>query len=157
MLLISMGKKLSRDRIDKVLGSNEGPGIHQLSGIPQCSRDLIPRLHSWFVVRSCMCKWPAALHPIKNLMRVLAVSPENYFSPVGHSWHLLQWFFHGQLTDFPLANYSTLCVVVCGHRWLTVFHYWNMDRYRRAATGEFPENMEVYPDETPWTVQVIRR
>ena len=94
---------------------------------------------------------------IKNLRSVLGVSLENYFSPVGHAWHLLPWFFHGQLTDFPLDNYNTLCVVVCGHRLFTVFHYWNMDHYRRAATGEFKGSMEVYPDETPWTVPEIRR
>ena len=30
--------------------------------------------------------------------------------------------FHGQLSDLPLENnYSKLCVVVCRHRWLTVF------------------------------------
>ena len=95
--------------------------------------------------------------PIKNLRLVLGVSLENYFSTVGHAWHLLPGFFHGQLTDFPLENYSTLCVVVCGHRCLTVFHYCNMDHYRRAATGEFPESMEVYPDETPGRVPEIRR
>ena len=32
-----------------------------------------------------------------------------------------------------------------------MFHLWNMDHYRMAATGEFPECMEVHPDETPWT------
>ena len=99
----------------------------------------------------------ACLFPIKYLKRVLAGSLENDFFPVRHAWHLLPWFFHGQLTDFPLENYSTLCVVVCGHWWLTVFHYWNMDHYRRAATGEFPESMDVFPDETPWIVQKIRR
>ena len=99
----------------------------------------------------------AMTYPIKNLRRVLGVSLENYFSPLGHAWHLLPWFFHGQLTDFPLENYSTLCVVVCGHRWFTVFHNWNMDHYRGAATGECPESMEVYPNETPWTVPEIRR
>ena len=31
-----------------------------------------------------------------------------------------------------------------------------MDHYRRAVSGEFPESMEVYPDETPWTVSEIR-
>ena len=96
--------------------------------------------------------------PIINLRRVLGVSLQRIiFPPVRHAWHLLPWFFHGQLTDFPLENYSTLCVVVCGHRWFTVFHYWNMDHYRRAETGEFPESMEVYPDETPWTVPEIRQ
>ena len=28
-------------------------------------------------------------YPIKNLRRVLGVSLEIYFSPVGHGWHLL--------------------------------------------------------------------
>ena len=49
---------------------------------------------------------------------------------------------------------------MCGVLWasvITVFHYFNIDHYRRAATGEFPESMEVYPDETPWTVPDIRR
>ena len=32
-----------------------------------------------------------------------------------------------------------------------------MDHNRWAATGEFQESMEVYLDETPWTVQEIRR
>ena len=30
-----------------------------------------------------------------------------------------------------------------------MFQKWNMVRYRRATTEEFPECMEVYPDETP--------
>ena len=47
--------------------------------------------------------------------------------------------------------------MIWGHRYLTVFHYWNMDHYRRAATEEFPEGMEVYPGETPWTVPENRR
>ena len=32
-----------------------------------------------------------------------------------------------------------------------------MDHYRLAATGEFPKSMEVYQDETPWTVPEIHR
>ena len=32
-----------------------------------------------------------------------------------------------------------------------------MDHYRWAATGEFPESFEVYPEGMPWTVQEIRR
>ena len=107
---------------------------------------------SYLDMRAC-----ESSYQIKNLRRVLGISLENYFSPVGHAWHLLPWFFHGQLNDFPLENYSTLCVVLCGNRWFTLFHYWNMDHYRRASTGEFPESMEVYPDETPWTVPEIRR
>ena len=31
-----------------------------------------------------------------------------------------------------------------------------MGDYRRAATGDFPECIEVYPEETPWTAPKIR-
>ena len=126
---------------------------------------LIPALSpsSHITIYNCSIRLLLILHisssisPIKNLRLGLGVSLENYFSLVGYAWHLLPWFLHGQLTDFSLENYSALCAVVCGHRWFTVFHYWNMDHYRRAATGEFPESIEVYPDETPWTVPEIRQ
>ena len=32
-----------------------------------------------------------------------------------------------------------------------------MDQYQRAATEEFPECIEVYPEETPWAVLEIRQ
>ena len=31
----------------------------------------------------------------------------------------------------------------------------DIDHYRRAVTGGFPECMEIYTDETPWIVPVI--
>ena len=126
---------------------------HVLCGVSECVGSIMCYVVSesvWGLSCVMWCQWVCGVcHPIKNLRRVLGVSLENYFSPVRHAWHLLPWFFHGQLTDFPLENNSTLCVVVCGHRWFTVIHYWNIDNYRRVATGEFPESMEVYPDKTP--------
>ena len=34
------------------------------------------------------------------------------------------------------------------NQWLTMFHQRNMDHYRRAATGDFPECTEVYDTST---------
>ena len=49
---------------------------------------------------------------------------------------------------------------MCGGLWASVIYSVSQleyDNYRRAATGECPESMEVYPNETPWTVPEIRR
>ena len=65
---------------------------------------------------------------------------------------------------FPWTTYRLptreLYYVMCGGLWASVicsFSLLKYGHYRQAATGEFPESMEVYPDETPWTVTEISR
>ena len=56
---------------------------------------------------------------IKNLDRVYGESLELWHTSAnirGHMWHMLSQFFHGQLTNLPLENYSPLHVAVCNNQ-----------------------------------------